>query len=397
MAALAARYPSSNQDKAGGVEPYFPAGARMRSQVTFARLMMLRPVRHGAARRRPEHLRHDAGPQRDARAGAGGQAGDGREPLAPDAVSPERGAGHGHVRRQPSRRRCSSAARWSWRGRSISWGPALDLFKPDAWLVLQCIALCFVTSLVLGLLPALRFSRPAIIAALKNDSAGSGRRVGRLQRFTAAAQAGIAVPFLVICGVQLDQARVTDLRRRRASRRRGSYAARLNLPAIAKTDEERRLFVRTVQENLAQAPGVARSASATACRSTSSIATRASRARARRRSSPRTRRASARAIWTRSAPACSPAARSTRTIAHGAERVVLLSEPLARQLFPAGDPLGAACRLCAGRRRAAGLHRGRRDGRSGVDADGQSAAAAVPVARTAAGIARAGDRARCAF
>ena len=57
------------------------------------------------------------------------------------------------------------------------------------------------TSLVLGLLPALRFSRPSIIVALKNDSAGGGQRVGRLQRFTAAAQAGIAVPFLVICGV----------------------------------------------------------------------------------------------------------------------------------------------------------------------------------------------------
>jgi hypothetical protein len=37
-------------------------------------------------------------------------------------------------------------------------GPELDLFKPDAWLVLQCIALCFVTSLVLGLLPSHRSS-----------------------------------------------------------------------------------------------------------------------------------------------------------------------------------------------------------------------------------------------
>ena len=134
-------------------------------------------------------------------------------------------------------------------------GPELDLFKPDAWLVLQCIALCFVTSLVLGLLPALRFSRPAILSALKNDSAGSGRRVGRLQRLTAAAQAGIAVPFLVIGGVKLDQARVTamaDL----GFKPHGLYAARLNLSAIGKTEDDRRLFVRTVQENLAQAPGV---------------------------------------------------------------------------------------------------------------------------------------------
>jgi putative ABC transport system permease protein len=40
MAALAERYPASNQDKAGGAEPYFPPGARLRSQVSFARLIL---------------------------------------------------------------------------------------------------------------------------------------------------------------------------------------------------------------------------------------------------------------------------------------------------------------------------------------------------------------------
>src|SRR5262249_509036 len=87
--------------------------------------------------------------------------------------------------------------------------PSFDLFNPAPCLVLPSVARCFVTSLVLGMLPAVRFSRPSIITALKNDSAGSGQRVGRLQRFTAAAQAGLAVPFLVVCGVYLDQARTT--------------------------------------------------------------------------------------------------------------------------------------------------------------------------------------------
>ena len=41
MSALAARYPSTNQDKAGGVEPYFTAGARLRSQITRARMILL--------------------------------------------------------------------------------------------------------------------------------------------------------------------------------------------------------------------------------------------------------------------------------------------------------------------------------------------------------------------
>ena len=41
VAALAARYPSTNQEKTGGVEAYFPAGARMRAQLSGARLMVL--------------------------------------------------------------------------------------------------------------------------------------------------------------------------------------------------------------------------------------------------------------------------------------------------------------------------------------------------------------------
>ena len=41
MAGLAVSHPATNQDKAGGVEPYFPPGARLRSQVSFARLMIL--------------------------------------------------------------------------------------------------------------------------------------------------------------------------------------------------------------------------------------------------------------------------------------------------------------------------------------------------------------------
>ncbi len=67
--------------------------------------------RHGAARRRPEHLGHDAGARRDARAGTGNQTGDRSEPVAPDAVSLERSVRHGRVRRQrgvrPSFRRAS--------------------------------------------------------------------------------------------------------------------------------------------------------------------------------------------------------------------------------------------------------------------------------------------------
>ena len=39
VAAIATRYPSSTQDRAGGVEPYFPPGARLRSQIGFASMI----------------------------------------------------------------------------------------------------------------------------------------------------------------------------------------------------------------------------------------------------------------------------------------------------------------------------------------------------------------------
>jgi putative ABC transport system permease protein len=57
-----------------------------------------------------------------------------------------------------------------------------------------CVGLCLLTSLVFGLLPALLFSRPVILSVLKDDVGVGGRRVGRVQRVTAALQVAIAVP-----------------------------------------------------------------------------------------------------------------------------------------------------------------------------------------------------------
>ncbi len=338
MAALAGRYPANNRDKAGGVEPYFPPGARMRSQITFARLMLLglsgmvllviglnisgMMLVRSAMRERELAVRLAMGASRwrlmqyhlsEALVMAvfGGSLASALLFGVPPAVA------------------------WAF----DLLGPELDLFKPDPWLVLQCIALCFVTSLVLGLLPALRFSRPSIITALKNDSLGSGQRVGRLQRFTAAAQAGLAVPFLVICGVQFDSARVTafaDV----GFKPEGLYDARLNLSAIAKGDDDQRLFLRRLQENLAQAPGVVsvsvgdgvpldfiyRNARVARHGESAFVAAHTTRVAAGYLDTLGTRLLAGRAI--------------DATDREGAERVVLLSEPLARQLFPTGDPLG---------------------------------------------------------
>ena len=353
MAALAARYPASNQDKAGGVEQYFAPGARLRSQVSFGRLMLFglsgivllvvglnisgMMLVRSAMRQRELAVRAAMGATRWRLM---------QYHLSEALVVAVLGG--------------SLASALLFGGPVIVawaldlWGPTLDLFEPDPRLVLQCIALCFVTSVVLGLLPALRFSRPSIVTALKNDSAGSGQRVGRLQRLTAAAQAGLAVPFLVICGVHLDQARVTALADVGFAPQ-GLYAARLNLSAIAKTEEEQRLFVRTVQENLQQAPGVASVSVGDGLpldfiyRNTRvtpfNIAQGApSSGRGARDGESAFVPAHTTRVGAGYLETIGTRVLAGRTIdtndREGAERVVLLSEPLARQLFPTGNPLG---------------------------------------------------------
>lgn len=344
-AALAARFPSSNQNKVGGVEPYFPPGARLRAQVSFARLMVLglsgavllvvglnisgMMLARSAMRQRELAVRLAMGASRRRLV---------QYHLSEALVMAVLGGGFASAVLFGGPVVVASALN--------VWGPALDLFKPDPWLVLQCIALCLLTSLLLGTLPALRFSRPSIVGALKNDSAGSGQRVGRLQRFTAAVQAGLAVPFLVICGVQFDQARATafaDVGFTPA----GMYFTHLNLAAFAKTDEEQRLFVRTVQQNLAQAPGVAAAAVG------DGVPLDFIYRNVRVAPFDAARNAPDGPFETVHSTRVGPGyleAIGTRLLAgreidandrEGAEHVVLLSEPLARQLFPAGDALGS--------------------------------------------------------
>ena len=114
--------------------------------------------------------------------------------------------------------------------------------------------LCLLTSLVFGLLPAVRFSRPAILSALKDDAGVGGRRVGRVQRVTAALQVAIAVPLIVMSGISLDRVRST------ATADLGFavtllYAVPLKIDngSIAKPDSR----IRGVRDDLAKADGIA--------------------------------------------------------------------------------------------------------------------------------------------
>ena len=114
--------------------------------------------------------------------------------------------------------------------------------------------LCLLTSLVFGWLPAARFSRPAILSALKDDVGVGGWRVGRVQRVRASLQVAIAVPLIVMSGVQLDRVRATAI----ADLGFASdlvYAMPLKIDAEKIPNADSR--IRGVRDDLAKANGVA--------------------------------------------------------------------------------------------------------------------------------------------
>ncbi len=86
-------------------------------------------------------------------------------------------------------------------------------FEPNAWTLAMSLVLSFVAAQAFGLLPALRFSRPELVSALKDDTGGGGRRVGRLQRYASSFQTGAAFLLLMIAALFFRSLDRTDERR----------------------------------------------------------------------------------------------------------------------------------------------------------------------------------------
>jgi predicted permease len=134
-----------------------------------------------------------------------------------------------------------------------------EALRPDPSLVAICVALCLFTSLVFGLLPATRFSRPAILSSLKDDAGAGGVRAGRVHRLTAALQVAVAVPLIVMSGMSLDRFRAT------ATADLGFdadllYAAPVKLETEGKPragNEAAAFRIRSARETLETASGVA--------------------------------------------------------------------------------------------------------------------------------------------
>jgi predicted permease len=128
-----------------------------------------------------------------------------------------------------------------------------EALRVDLSVVASAFGICLLTSLVLGWLPALRFSRPVIISALKDDAGSGGLRVGRVHRVTAALQVAIAVPLLVMSGQSLDRVRATATAPLGFEPER-LYAAPIKLDGLS--IENAGFQIRRLSEMLAQSSGV---------------------------------------------------------------------------------------------------------------------------------------------
>ncbi len=125
--------------------------------------------------------------------------------------------------------------------------PEIDL---DATGVAIASGLCLVVSVLFGLLPAVRFSRPNLMPALKDEVGGGGGHTIRVHRVASMVQVAMAIPFLVISGVMLDRVRTADF----GFPTDGLAAARL--PAVTGSDRDAEFSLRRVHDNLQQASGV---------------------------------------------------------------------------------------------------------------------------------------------
>ncbi len=124
-------------------------------------------------------------------------------------------------------------------------------------ILVYSLVLTLGTTLVFGLFPALRFSRPELVASLKDDTGGGARRVGRIHRLAAAAQTGIALVLLVVCSLFF---RAVGLMNQRdlGFEPENLFVAHIDLTSEGYDDPEKgEAFVDRVLESVGATPGVA--------------------------------------------------------------------------------------------------------------------------------------------
>jgi predicted permease len=123
--------------------------------------------------------------------------------------------------------------------------------------LLFALALSGGTTMAVGLIPAVRFSRPDLLSSLKDDTGGGGRRVSRIHRLSASGQTGVALTLLVTCSLFLRAQGVME-RRELGFESQGLFTTRLDLSqAGLESQDLAEGFLERVREAMRALPGVA--------------------------------------------------------------------------------------------------------------------------------------------
>ena len=135
--------------------------------------------------------------------------------------------------------------------------PALHF--PLGWHLLPpALALVLGTALLVGALPAIRFSRPDLVSSLKEGGGGSSRRAGRIHRFAAASQTGLAL-FLVVSAGLFVRAVGALYEKDLGFEPRGLVTSRMDLSGIGiETPEEAAILLDRIKQAVETIPGAGR-------------------------------------------------------------------------------------------------------------------------------------------
>ena len=137
---------------------------------------------------------------------------------------------------------------------SARWGQS---FPADAFLAVVpvCLGLSLIAMVAIGLSPALKFTRPALMRAVKGDVGTGGRRSSGLQRFAVVAQTAMALPLLVVTGMVLQASDLMDSADY-GFVPNGLHVAPLNLAVDGYTAGEVEPFLRDLRDAVTALPGI---------------------------------------------------------------------------------------------------------------------------------------------
>lgn len=225
--------------------------------------------------------------------------------------------------------------------------------SPSGAVLLYSLLTIVGTALAVGLLPALRLSRPQIVGSLKDDVGVGSRRAGKFHRIAVSAQVGVTLLFLAVSAVfvaALSRMQGRDL----GFDPRRLLVVSLDLTTQGYNEPAAGLpFIARLEDLVAAVPGVASVAVADGLPiDLSGNFTRVSRA-----DGPDEPAARVVTEFTRVGPGFFPTIGARVLLGRGidssdtasSERVVVISRDLASRLWPGEEPVGRQLRVAIGR------------------------------------------------